>query len=54
MLNREIELGLWLKNCPEFIPSLWILAAGAVAVPIMQLFEAGRGELYLDDVGSIC
>ena len=32
-LKRGDRVGLWLKNCPEFIPSLFgILQAGAVAV----------------------
>ena len=29
------RVGLWLKNCPEFVPALFsVLACGAVVVPI--------------------
>ena len=36
------RVGLWLKNCPEFIPALFgILRAGAVVVPINNFSQAG-------------
>src|SRR5207247_1506707 len=34
------RVGLWLKNCPEFIPSLFsILRAGGVVVPINNFLK---------------
>ena len=39
------RVGLWLKNCPEFIPSLFgILQIGAVVVPINNFLKPAEGE----------
>src|SRR5262245_31207397 len=44
------RVGLWLKNCPEFIPSLLgILSAGAVAVPINNFLKVDEANYILND-----
>jgi long-chain acyl-CoA synthetase len=46
------RVGLWLKNCPEFIPSLFgILQAGAAAVPINSFFKPEEVGYVLSDAG---
>jgi long-chain acyl-CoA synthetase len=46
------RVGLWLKNCPEFIPSLFgILQAGAVVVPINNFFKPDEVNYILADAG---
>ena len=51
-LKRGDRVGLWLKNCPEFIPSLFgILQAGAVAVPINNFLKPDEVSYILNDGG---
>ena len=46
------RVGIWLKNCPEFIPALFgILSAGAVAVPINNFLKPGEVNFILGDAG---
>jgi long-chain acyl-CoA synthetase len=46
------RVGLWLKNCPQFIPSMFgILHAGAVVVPINNFFKADEVNYILSDAG---
>src|ERR1041385_8467629 len=46
------RVGLWLKNCPEFIPSLFgILQPGAVAVPINNFLKPAEVSYILQDAG---
>jgi long-chain acyl-CoA synthetase len=46
------RVGLWLKNCPEFIPSLFgILHAGAVVVPINNFLKPDEVNYILSDAG---
>jgi len=46
------RVGLWLKNCPEFIPSMFgILHAGGVVVPINNFFKPGEVSYLLEDSG---
>jgi long-chain acyl-CoA synthetase len=46
------RVGLWLKNCPEFIPSLFgILHAGAVVVPINNFLKPDEVNYILNDAG---
>jgi long-chain acyl-CoA synthetase len=46
------RVGVWLKNCPEFIPSLFgIFQAGAVAVPINNFLKADEVNYILNDAG---
>ncbi len=46
------RVGLWLKNCPEFIPSLFgILNAGAVVVPINNFLKTDEVNYILKDAG---
>lgn len=47
------RVGLWLKNCPEFIPALFgILNAGAGAVPINNFLKPQEVGFILKDAGS--
>jgi len=46
------RVGIWLKNCPEFIPAFFgILHAGAVAVPINNFLKPGEVQFILSDAG---
>ncbi|HWW03538.1 MAG TPA: long-chain-fatty-acid--CoA ligase [Candidatus Acidoferrum sp.] len=46
------RVGLWLKNCPEFIPALFgILHLGAVVVPINNFLKADEVNFILADAG---
>jgi long-chain acyl-CoA synthetase len=46
------RVGLWLKNCPEFIPSLFaVLQVGAVVVPINNFLKPEEIRYILDDAG---
>jgi long-chain acyl-CoA synthetase len=52
--NLEVKpgdrVGIWLKNCPEFIPALFgIFQAGAVAVPINNFLKADEVNYILGD-----
>jgi long-chain acyl-CoA synthetase len=51
-VTRGDRVGLWLKNCPEFVPSLFgILQAGAVAVPINNFLKTDEVNYILGDAG---
>src|SRR5436190_4047285 len=51
-LKRGDRVGLWLKNCPEFVPTLFaILNAGAVAVPINSFLKPDEVNYILSDAG---
>jgi long-chain acyl-CoA synthetase len=51
-VRRGDRVGLWLKNCPEFIPSLFgILHLGAVAVPINNFLKSEEVNYILADAG---
>jgi long-chain acyl-CoA synthetase len=44
------RVGLWLKNCPEFVPSLFaILQVGAVVVPINSFLKPDEVSFILSD-----
>src|SRR3982750_4137698 len=44
------RVGLWLKNCPEFVPVFFgILQTGAVVVPINNFLKAGEVNFILQD-----
>jgi long-chain acyl-CoA synthetase len=46
------RVGLWLKNCPEFVPALLgILNAGAAAVPINNFLKTDEVNFILADAG---
>jgi long-chain acyl-CoA synthetase len=46
------RVGIWLKNCPEFIPSLFsILRTGAVVVPINNFLKSDEVNYILADAG---
>jgi long-chain acyl-CoA synthetase len=57
-LTQELNLqpgdrvGLWLKNCPAFIPSLFgVLAAQGIVVPINSFLKPDEVSYILDDAG---
>src|SRR5882724_2104416 len=51
-LRRGDRVGLWLKNCPAFIPAFFgILHAGAVAVPINNFLKPDEVSYILNDAG---
>jgi long-chain acyl-CoA synthetase len=46
------RVGLWLKNCPEFIPALFgVLHLGAVVVPINNFLKTEEVNFILADAG---
>src|SRR3974390_1369972 len=46
------RVGLWLKNCPEFVPALFgVFQAGAVAVPINNFLKPDEVNYILGDAG---
>lgn len=46
------RVGLWLKNCPEFIPAVFgTLVAGAVLVPINNFLKPDEVSFILRDAG---
>src|SRR5215468_8340028 len=46
------RVGLWLKNCPEFVPAFFgILEAGAVVVPINNFLKPAEVNFILEDAG---
>ncbi|MFN3408609.1 MAG: long-chain-fatty-acid--CoA ligase [Limisphaerales bacterium] len=46
------RVGLWLKNCPEFVPALLgVLAADAVVVPINNFLKPAEVGYILNDAG---
>jgi long-chain acyl-CoA synthetase len=46
------RVGLWLKNCPEFVPALFaILESGAVVVPINNFLKPTEVGFILNDAG---
>jgi long-chain acyl-CoA synthetase len=46
------RVGLWLKNCPEFVPVFFgILQARAVVVPINNFLKVGEVNFILQDAG---
>ncbi len=47
------RVGLWLRNCPAFIPALLgVLEAGAVAVPINNFLKPEEVQFILQDCGA--
>jgi acyl-CoA synthetase (AMP-forming)/AMP-acid ligase II len=46
------RIGLWLKNCPQFVPTLFgILHTGAVVVPINNFLKPEEVSFILRDAG---
>jgi long-chain acyl-CoA synthetase len=51
-VKRGDRVGVWLKNCPEFVPVLFgIWQAGAVAVPINNFLKPAEVQFMLADAG---
>jgi long-chain acyl-CoA synthetase len=47
------RVGLWLKNCPEFIPALFgILLAGGVVVPLNNFLKPPEVAFMLKDADA--
>src|SRR4051812_8227978 len=46
------RIGLWLQNCPQFVPALFaILSAGAVATPINNFLKPAEVSHIIEDAG---
>jgi len=46
------RVGIWLKNCPEFVPALFgILQSGAVVTPINSFLKPNEVRHILADAG---
>jgi long-chain acyl-CoA synthetase len=46
------RVGLWVKNCPEFVPAVFgILSAGGVVVPINNFLKPAEVAYILNDSG---
>jgi long-chain acyl-CoA synthetase len=51
-VRRGDRVGVWLKNCPEFVPVLFgIWQAGALAVPINNFLKPPEVQFILADAG---
>src|SRR5580658_6578911 len=51
-VRRGDRVGVWLRNCPEFVPVLFgIWQAGAVAVPINNFLKPAEVQFILADAG---
>ncbi len=51
-VRRGDRVGIWLRNCPEFVPALFgILQTGAVAVPINNFLKPPEVSFILADAG---
>ena len=51
-VRRGDRVGIWLRNCPEFVPALFgILQAGAVAVPINNFLKPPEVSFIVADAG---
>jgi long-chain acyl-CoA synthetase len=59
VLRQQFSVGpgdrvaLWMKNCPEFVPSLFgVLHTGAVVVPINNFLKPAEVSYILNDAGA--
>jgi long-chain acyl-CoA synthetase len=51
-VSRGDRVGVWLKNCPEFVPAVFgIWQAGAVAVPINNFLKSTEVQFIVADAG---
>jgi long-chain acyl-CoA synthetase len=51
-VQRGDRVGIWLKNCPEFVPALFgVWQAGAVVVPINNFLKPAEVQFILADAG---
>ena len=47
------RVGLWLRNCPEFIPAIFgVLTAAGVVVPINNFLKPDEVSYVLNDAGA--
>jgi long-chain acyl-CoA synthetase len=52
VVKKGDRVGVWLKNCPEFVPALFgVLQAGAVVVPINNFLKPNEVSYILTDGG---
>ncbi len=51
-VQRGDRVGLWLKNCPQFVPALFgVLGAGGAVVPINNFLKPDEVNFILHDAG---
>jgi long-chain acyl-CoA synthetase len=51
-VQRGDRIGVWLQNCPEFVPAIFgAWQAGAVVVPINNFLKPPEVEFILEDAG---
>jgi long-chain acyl-CoA synthetase len=51
-VQRGDRVGIWLKNCPEFVPAIFgAWQAGAVVVPINNFLKPAEVQFILSDAG---
>jgi long-chain acyl-CoA synthetase len=51
-IQRGDRVGVWLKNCPEFVPAIFgVWQAGAIVVPINNFLKPAEVHFILADAG---
>jgi long-chain acyl-CoA synthetase len=51
-VQRGDRVGIWLKNCPEFVPAIFgVWQAGAVVVPINNFLKPAEVQFIVGDAG---
>src|SRR5271154_307100 len=51
-VQRGDRVGIWLKNCPEFVPALFgVWQAEAVVVPINNFLKPAEVQFIVADAG---
>ena len=46
------RVGLWLKNCPEFVPAVFgVFLAGGIVVPINNFLKPAEVSFIINDAG---
>src|SRR5580704_15141007 len=51
-VRRGDRVGIWLKNCPEFVPAIFgAWQAGAVVVPINNFLKPAEVQFIVADAG---
>src|SRR5580704_17362786 len=51
-IQRGDRVGIWLRNCPEFVPAIFgVWQAGAVVVPINNFLKPAEVQFIVADAG---